>query len=99
MTNMSVGFPVGPVRPYFSGGIGLVRTNVEFTSSDLLSSDNSSFGYNLGGGVNFMFPHHLGVRLDYRRFTSTNITALGWLGMSPGQNLSFSRFSIGLVLH
>src|SRR5512137_865618 len=32
MTNISIGFPTGPVRPYVSGGIGLVRTNVEVSN-------------------------------------------------------------------
>lgn len=100
MTNLSVGFPSGPVRPYISGGIGLIRTNVEINVSSLLSFDNSAFGYDIGGGVNFVFPHHLGLRFDYRHFTSTGtIPILSYLGVSTSQKLSFSRFAIGLLLH
>lgn len=100
MTNLSLSFPTGPVRPYVSGGLGLVRTNVELTVGDLLSTKNSSFGYDLGGGVNVLFPHHLGVRFDYRHFNSTGtLSILSFLGSSSSQKLNFSRFAIGLILH
>jgi opacity protein-like surface antigen len=101
MTNISIGFPTGPVRPYVSGGIGLVRTNVELTNvANLFSLNNSSFGYDLGAGVNLVFPHHLGVRLDYRNFRSTGtLSILEFLGSSNHQHLNYSRFAIGLLLH
>lgn len=101
MTNMSIAFPTGPVRPYVSGGIGLVRTNVEISNvANLLSFKNSSFGYDLGAGLNLLFPHHLGVRLDYRNFRSTGtLSILEFLGSSNHQKLSYSRFAIGLLLH
>lgn len=101
MTHISIGFPTGPVRPYISGGIGLVRTNVEVKDiANLFSFKNSSFGYDLGAGLNLLFPHHLGVRLDYRNFRSTGtLSVLEFLGSSNNQKLNYSRFSIGLLLH
>ena len=100
MTNIAIGFPTGPLRPYVSGGIGLVRTNVDFKIQNLLSLNNSSFGYDIGAGVNLLFPHHLGVRLDYRYFKSTGtLSILEFLGSSNNQKLNYSRFAIGLLLH
>ena len=100
MGNLVLSFPAGPVRPYLSGGIGLIRTDVELTVGDLLSTNDSSFGYDFGGGVNLLFPHHVGVRFDYRYFKSTgSMSILSFLGSSDSDKLSFSRFVIGFVLH
>jgi len=98
MTNLVVGIPAGPVRPYVSAGIGLIRTNVNFTPSALLSFSNSNFGYDIGGGVMVFFPHHLGVRGDFRHLHSAQDISI--LGISlPSTKLNFTRASIGLVLH
>ncbi len=100
MANLSLSVPAGPVRPYFSLGIGIVRTDVELTPQDLLSIKNSSFGYDAGGGVKVLFPHHLGLRFDYRHFRTTGSMSIESLfGDSSGDKLSFSRFSIGLMIH
>jgi opacity protein-like surface antigen len=100
MANVSLNFPVGPLRPYFSVGLGVVRTDVELTVGDLLSTRDSSLGYDAGGGLKVLFPHHLGLRFDYRHFRSTgSMSILSLLGGSNGDKLNFSRFAIGLMLH
>jgi opacity protein-like surface antigen len=100
MGNLSLSFPAGPFRPYVSAGIGLVRTDVALTVGDMLSTKNSSFGYDLGGGLKLLFPHHLGLRFDYRHFRSSgSMSILSLLGHSDGETLAFSRFAIGLILH
>jgi hypothetical protein len=100
MANVSLNFPAGPVRPYFSVGIGIIRTDVELTVGDLLSTRNSSLGYDVGGGLKLLFPHHLGLRFDYRHFKSTgSMSILSVLGDSDGEKLKFSRFAIGLMIH
>jgi hypothetical protein len=98
MGNLLLSLPAGPVRPYVTGGIGLVRTRVSLTAGSLFSLDDSGFGYNLGGGLMLLFPHHLGVRGDLRRVRSTSDISLLGIGL-PGSKLQFSRFSVGLVLH
>ena len=55
MGNVIIGIPIGGtkgagVRPYVTGGLGLIRTSY----GDLLNFDavsNNDFGYNLGAGV------------------------------------------------
>ena len=98
MSNLVVAVPAGAFRPYVSGGIGLMRTNVELNLPSLLSTSNMSFGYNFGGGVMIFLPSHLGVRFDYRNLRSGSEANIAGITI-PGQKLSFSRIAFGLVLH
>jgi len=98
MTNLVVAVPAGPVRPYLSGGVGLMRTNVELTLESLLSTKNSSFGYNLGGGLMVFLPSHVGIRVDYRNMRSFNDFTIAGITVTP-KRLSFSRIAFGLVVH
>jgi opacity protein-like surface antigen len=97
MTNLVIAIPAGPVRPYVTGGVGLVRTRLDLlTSPSLANLTNNGFGYDFGGGVMFLFPHHLGVRGDFRYIRS----ASDIVGISVNStNVNFARLSIGLVLH
>jgi opacity protein-like surface antigen len=97
MTDATVAVPAGPLRPYLSAGIGLLRTRVNDLEG-LLSLDNSGLGYNVGGGAMVLFSRHLGLRFDIRHFRSNSTFNVPALGL-PSSNLSFSRFSVGLVLH
>ena len=101
MSNLVVAVPAGPVHPYVSGGVGIMRTNVELTLSGaqgLLSTNNISFAYNIGGGVIVFLPSHLGLRVDYRNLRSaSSLTIAGITLQSP--KLNFSRIAFGLVLH
>ncbi len=98
MSNLVVAIPAGPVHPYVSGGVGLMRTKVELNLSSLLSTSNTSFGYNIGGGVMVFLPSHLGLRVDYRNLRSaSDITIAGFTQQNT--KLNFSRIAFGLVLH
>ena len=72
MGNLIVGAPLGGMtaksfRPYGSGGIGLLRTNVDGGSLfDDLSTNE--LGLNLGGGAHFFFTDNVGLRGDIRYF-------------------------------
>jgi opacity protein-like surface antigen len=67
MANLMVGAPIGGVRPYFTGGAGLLRTQV--TSADnFFDIDDNSWGMNVGAGVMGFFSDHAGVRGDIRYF-------------------------------
>jgi len=98
MSNLVVAVPAGPVRAYVSGGVGLMRTNVELNLGSLLSTSNMGFGYNIGGGVMILLPSHLGVRVDYRNLRSVSDVTIAGLTI-PGAKLDFSRIAFGLVLH
>lgn len=72
MANLIVGAPIGGqsgvgVRPYASGGVGLLRSNVSF---DGLVDDlnRNEFGLNLGGGAHVFFTDNFGLRGDVRYF-------------------------------
>jgi opacity protein-like surface antigen len=70
MANAIVGAPIGVapgVRPYASGGVGLVRSHVT-DAGDLFDASNSDFGVNIGGGVMGFFNDNVGVRGDIRYF-------------------------------
>jgi opacity protein-like surface antigen len=66
MANLIVGAPIGgqaAVRPYVSGGVGLIRTSV--TSVDqFFDVDENSFGLNVGAGVMGFVRENLGLRGD-----------------------------------
>ena len=72
MGNLVIGIPVGGttgggVRPYVTGGAGLMRANIRFEDIfDDLSTNE--LGINFGGGVHIFFNDNIGVRGDLRYF-------------------------------
>lgn len=99
MTNLVVGVPLGGLRPYASGGLGLMRTKVTFDLPEFGSdASQNALAWDIGGGLMVFLPHHLGIRADYRRFKSTKDFSV--LGVDiTNTKLSFSRVSVALVLH
>jgi opacity protein-like surface antigen len=74
MGNVIIGAPIGgsggSVRPYASGGIGLLRSRVDDASGFFEDISNNSLGMNVGGGVMGFFNDHVGLRGDIRYFRS-----------------------------
>jgi opacity protein-like surface antigen len=69
MANAAYPFQTGTsVEPYVAGGIGLMRSSVDFDEVGLGSESDTGFGFNLGGGAHFFFSEKLGVRGDVRYF-------------------------------
>ena len=88
---------VGPVRPYFLAGVGLIKTHVDATSTSILTSDNNSFGWDIGGGVMVTVAPHIGVRGDIRYFhTFQNIGAAGFSFIN-NTKLDFGRAAAALL--
>ena len=78
MGNILVGVPVGGqvgpgIRPYGSGGLGLIRSQITGTTlfNDL---DSNDLGVNIGGGVHGFFSDNVGLRGDLRYFRSLQDT-------------------------
>jgi opacity protein-like surface antigen len=74
MGNLVIGAPIGGtsgpgVRPYASGGIGLLRTNIN--GGDLFDDlSKNDLGVNVGAGAYFFFSDGVGIRGDIRYFRS-----------------------------
>ena len=97
MSNLMLAPQIGPVRPYFLGGIGLIKTHVSLTPSSVLTYDNNNAGWDLGGGLIVLLGSHLGVRGDIRYFHA--FQDLNVLGFTIGDTtLDFGRASGALVL-
>jgi hypothetical protein len=99
MSNVMIVPAIGPVHPYLLGGLGLMKTHVDFTRSDVLSTTNNGLAWDLGGGVTVLFGGHLGVRGDIRHFHSTKSFTIPFTGITPtDEKLTFGRASAALVL-
>ena len=67
MVNILVGVPIGPVRPYVVGGIGVLHTDINQSTTGLDNAvPNNSLAFDVGGGLIGMFSQHVGVRGDLR---------------------------------
>lgn len=72
MGNLVLGAPIGGtsgpgVRPYASGGIGLLRTNI--SAGDFFDDlSTNELGVNVGGGAHIFFTDTVGLRGDIRYF-------------------------------
>lgn len=98
MTNVMVVPALGPVHPYLLGGLGLMKTHVEFTRTDVLSTSNNSLAWDVGGGVTILFSRHVGIRGDIRHFHSTESFTIPFVGTpATDENLTFGRASGALV--
>lgn len=102
MGNVIIGVPIGGtrgvgIRPYGTGGVGLIRTSVDGLLTMTGFSDNS-LGLNLGGGVMGFLGNHFGVRGDLRYFRTLNIGSLtpNAFNLDLG-GFTFWRASVGLV--
>jgi hypothetical protein len=101
MANLKVGAPFGGqhgggVRPYASGGIGLIKTRID-DPDQLFDVNSNDWGLNVGGGVAGFFSDNFGLQGDVRYFRSLQDNqpddefdvALG--------SFSFWRGTVGLV--
>ena len=100
MGNVLVGVPIGGqtgggIRPYVSGGFGLLKQNVP-GSSDFLSVSRNDWGMNVGVGAQVFASDHVGFRGDIRYLRSLqndegtpNDFALG--------NFDFWRWTVGVT--
>lgn len=96
MGNVMIGPKIGPVQPYVLAGLGLIKTDFEFSAFPELDSDNNKFGYDLGGGLMIFFGDHVGIRGDVRYFHS--FQKLELIGISIDETkIDFGRGSAGVV--
>ena len=99
MGNVIIGVPIGGttgggVRPYFTVGAGLLRTQIDGGTLFQVSSSNNQFGFNIGGGVMGFFGDHFGLRGDIRYLRAFSGDPLNGLDLG---SLNFTRLSLGVV--
>jgi opacity protein-like surface antigen len=106
MANIVIRVPAGPVQPYASGGLGLMRLsgNVRVpVLGSVLSAGSQDLGVNVGGGV-YLFPsRNIGLRGDLRYFrtagniTLSDLTNIGSIDDLPLPRLDFWRATAGVT--
>jgi opacity protein-like surface antigen len=94
MSNFMINPKIGPVRPYFLVGVGLIKTRVEFTPLGILETSNNDFGWDIGGGLMGFFGDHFGLRGEVRYYHSFQDFEFEPLGLAlAGRKLDFGRVS------
>ena len=102
MGNIIIGIPIGGttgggVRPYVTGGLGLIRSQIDGGGQLIsLSSSSSSnqAGFNIGGGVMGFFSNHFGIRGDVRYMRAFSGDIINRFDFG---SLNFTRASFGVV--
>lgn len=105
MGNIIIGVPIGgtrgaSVKPFVTGGVGLLRTQLDGGTLANVSSSNNMFGWNAGAGVMGYFNEHVGLRGDIRYlrgFEDLN-TGNTVIDLNGNNQLRFWRLSAGVVL-
>jgi len=96
MANLVVGAPLGAVRPYASGGVGLVKTRVTDLDQFVGEIDSTDFGFNVGGGIMGFFNDNVGIRGDIRFFRSLRDADINGLDIELG-GFKFWRGTLGVT--
>jgi opacity protein-like surface antigen len=102
MANVKLGAPIGGqtgggIRPYASGGVGLIKSRIDDVD-DLFEVDSNDFGFNVGAGVAGFFSDHLGLQGDVRYFrTLQDNEPDDELDVALG-SFHFWRGTVGLVI-
>ena len=103
MGNVIVGVPfdrghAAGIRPYATGGIGLIRASIDSPRLGL-SVANNDVGVNVGGGVMGFFGAHVGVRGDLRYLRSLeDDNSTNPFNQFDLARLHYWRTSFGVVL-
>jgi hypothetical protein len=95
MGNIIVGAPLGGVRPYASGGLGLIASRVDNPSQFFNKASTNDLGMDVGGGVMFL-GGNVGVRGDLRYFRSLSNNDSNGVDLSLG-SFNFWRGSVGVT--
>jgi opacity protein-like surface antigen len=103
MGNLVVRAPTGPIQPYASAGVGLVRVSgnldIPFLGN-VVSASAKDVGWNVGGGVYVFATPNVGFRADLRRFATPDVTLedIAIIGDLPLPTFNFWRASVGVTI-
>ena len=96
MANLVVGAPVGAVRPYASGGVGLIRQRANDVGQFFDTITNNDFGFNIGAGVMGFMSEHVGLRGDIRYFRAVHDSDRDGVDLDLG-DFKFWRGTVGVT--
>ena len=102
MANLIVGIPIGGqtgggVRPYASGGVGVIRTEINDPLDLVGDLSKNNWGFNVGGGISGFFTDNVGAKGDIRWFRQfRDVERDDDLDIGLG-GFSFWRGTVGIV--
>ena len=86
----------GPVQPYWLIGLGLMKTNVEFSTTSLLETSQSHLAWDTALGAIVFFGSNVGIRGEVRHYHSFQDFKILGIGI-PDTKLDFARAAAGVV--
>ncbi|MEP7116926.1 MAG: outer membrane beta-barrel protein [Acidobacteriota bacterium] len=103
MGNLVLRVPTGPIQPYGSAGVGVVRVSGDVNVpifGNIVSASAKDVGWNLGGGVYLLPTRNFGFRADLRHFQTGDVS---WkdivnLGDLPLPKFDFWRATAGVTV-
>jgi hypothetical protein len=95
MGNLLVGSSAGSLRPYASGGIGIIRSKVNDPRSFFDGVSSSDLGMDAGAGLVFL-SGNIGVRGDLRYFRALQNNDPNGVDLSLG-DFRFWRGTVGVT--
>lgn len=94
--NLVLGVGAGPIRPYATGGVGLLRSQITSAGQFFDDVSENDLGVNAGGGLIVLFSEHVGLRGDLRYFRSVQDIDIEDLSVGLG-SLDFWRAYAGVT--
>ena len=102
MGNLVLRLPTGPIQPYGSAGVGIVRAtgsvDVPFLCN-VIDASAQDVAWNVGGGVYLLPAPNFGFRVDLRRFQTGDISWEDLAGLDdlPLPDFDFWRATVGVT--
>jgi hypothetical protein len=102
MFNAVVRLPAGPIQPYGSAGVGVVRVTGNLDLPLIAGFDASAqdVGWNVGGGLYLIPTPIIGFRFDVRRFQTGDLEweDIANIGDLPLPKFTFWRTTAGITI-
>jgi opacity protein-like surface antigen len=95
MGNLMVRFPAGPVQPYASAGVGVIRLSADLDVpilGEVFDVNAQNFGTNVGGGVYLLPSPNIGIRGDFRYFRT-----IGDLDFDDFEDIDFDNLPVPAI--
>jgi hypothetical protein len=85
------------LRPFVSGGLGLMHVSKHDTTEGLFPVDLNLVGFNIGGGAVGFLTQRTGLRFDVRYHSLLNPSDQGPIAIEKDVHLRYVTASIGIV--